>query len=78
MEQSRENILQNLKDAGLSKVQASECMKFIDGQDYDGAEKYLRCIRCGLMDELHESQSKVDSMDFMLYNLKKQKKQEEY
>ncbi len=66
-------MVQNLKDAGCS-VQTIEkvCRLYGNGQVHD-AIKALRKHRCGLMDNLHESQERVDCLDFLVWRMEKEK-----
>ena len=45
-----------------------------NGQIQD-AIKMLRKHRCGLMDSLHESQERVDCLDFLVWRMKKERRQ---
>lgn len=69
-----EDIIQNLKDAGCSEQQMKDiCSMYEDGRIQDMIRS-LRCHRCRLMDQLHESQSKVDCLDFLVYQIEKEQK----
>ena len=55
-----------MKDAGCdSEIIERICGMYADGQIQD-AVKILRRHRCHLMEQLHESQSKVDCLDFLV------------
>jgi len=66
-------LIQNLKDAGCG-TQAIETISrlYRNGQIQD-AIKMLRKHRCSLMDSLHESQGKVDCLDFLVWRMEKEK-----
>ena len=71
----KEKTIQNLHDAGCNKQQIEnflqcECTCCIEDQI-----KMLRLYRIPLMDELHKSQEKVDCLDYLLYQLEKEKRQ---
>ena len=38
--------------------------------------KSLQCHRCCLLDKLHEEQKKIDCLDYLIYMLKKQMKED--
>ena len=38
--------------------------------------KSLQCHRCCLLDKLHEEQKKIDCLDYLIYTLKKQMKED--
>lgn len=48
------------------------CRLYADGQVHD-AVKILRRHRCHLIEQLHESQSKVDCLDFLVRQMEKRK-----
>ena len=55
-----------MKDAGCDKeIITTICRMYAAGQIED-AVKVLRRHRCFLMEQLHESQSKVDCLDFLV------------
>ena len=47
--------------------------KMYEEGDTDTLLRDLRKCRCHLMDELHESQEKVDNMDFLIRQIQKEK-----
>ncbi|MDO4961976.1 MAG: hypothetical protein Q4E57_09045 [Eubacteriales bacterium] len=54
-----------------AEEQIERGISLIEGGFAEEAEKYLRVLRCGMMDELHDSQARVDRLDFLIYSLKK-------
>ena len=40
--------------------------------DIDGLIKYLRRCRCNLVEEMHDSQRKVDRMDYLIRQTQKE------
>ncbi len=63
-----------MKDAGCDREIIIEiCQLYTDGQIQD-AVKVLRRHRCNLMEQLHESQSKVDCLDFLIRKMEKSQK----
>lgn len=65
-------MIQNLKDAGCeAKTIADVCRLYEQGQ-IQNAVRMLRRHRCILMDSLHESQEKVDCLDFLVRRMEKQ------
>ena len=72
-----EDIIQNMKDAGCDReIITKICRLYADGQIQE-VVKVLRRHRCNLMEQLHESQSKVDCLDFFgqeTSNLRKMQK----
>ncbi len=65
-------MIQNLKDAGCgSQTIEKVCRLYRNGQVQD-AIKTLRKHRYSLMDSLHESQGKVDCLDFLVRRMEKE------
>ena len=66
-------MIQNLKDAGCCAQTIEQiCRLYGNGQIQD-AIKMLRKHRCGLMDSLHESQERVDCLDFLVWRMEKER-----
>ena len=66
-------ILENLSDMGCDDKQKCFMKKMYEEGDTDTLLRDLRKCRCHLMDELHESQKKVDNMDFLIRQIQKEK-----
>ena len=69
-----EKILENLSDMGCDDKQICFMKKMYEEGDTDILLRDLRKCRGHLMDELHESQKKVDNMDFLIRQIQKEKK----
>ena len=67
------NILENLSDMGCDDKHIDFMKKMYEEGDTDTLLRDLRKCRCHLMDELHESQRKVDNMDFLIRQIQKEK-----
>ena len=74
MEQELEKILINMKDAGCRGEDIRKAKQIYDLGDMDALIRCFRKCRCDLMDELHESQRKVDCLDFLIRQTEKAKK----
>ena len=66
-------ILENLSDMGCDDKQIYFMKKMYKEGDTDTLLRDLRKCRCHLMDELHDSQKKVDNMDFLIRQIQKEK-----
>lgn len=66
-------ILENLSDMCCDDKQIDFMKKMYEEGDTDTLLRDLRKCRCHLMDELHESQKKVDNMDFLIRQIQKEK-----
>lgn len=66
-----ENMIQNLKDAGCDVDMISDICRLYEAGELPDMIKILRRYRCHLMDDLHESQNRVDCLDYLVYQLEK-------
>ncbi len=74
MTDERDNLIQNLHDAGCDEAQISDFLECARTKDTEEQIRFLRTHRRTLMDELHASQKKVDCLDFLVYKLGKDQK----
>lgn len=73
--QCDEDIVQNLKDAGCDEATIQCFMdKLKSGKQNEGTQLLLKC-RCGLLDNLHKEQKRIDCLDYLLFMIKKQNKE---
>ena len=62
-----EQLMQGLSDAGCSeKASALICSLFENGR-YMEMLHQMKKQRCELIDEMHESQRRVDHMDYLIH-----------
>ncbi len=66
MDVELEEILTNLSDAGCGKDELEKTKQFYEEGDTETLIRYFRRYRCNLMEKLHESQRKVDCLDFLI------------
>ena len=59
-------MLDNLADAGCTKHDAEIAGELFKNGQTDELIQFLKKCRCSLMDEMHESQRKVDRMDYLI------------
>ncbi len=67
-------ILDDLSVMGCDEKQTSLMKKLYVEGDMDALLRALRKCRCGLMDDLHKSQNKVDNMDFLIRLIQKEQR----
>ncbi len=67
-------MIQNLKDAGCGPQTIEKVCKLYRSGQIPETIKMLRRHRCNLMDSLHESQGKVDCLDFLVRRMEKEKR----
>lgn len=69
----RQEIIKSLEGLGISSSDIRIIVSSIENDDNETARFFLRRHRMLLMDNLHESQKKVDDLDFMVYQLDKKR-----
>ena len=72
MNEEMEKILTNLSDAGCGSEELQKAKQLYESGDTEALIRYFRKCRCNRMDELHESQHKVDCLDFLIRQTAKQ------
>ena len=66
MKDELEKILTNLRDAGCGSGEVEKAKQLYESGDTIAVLRYFRKCRCSRMEELHESQRKVDCLDFLI------------
>ena len=61
-----------LSDAGFTDEAVSEAVRLSEAGQKEDLIRYLRVKRCDLIEELHESQKKIDRFDYMIRQTEKQ------
>lgn len=61
-----------LTDAGFSGEAVSEAVRLCEAGQKEDLVRFLRVKRCDLIEELHESQKKIDRFDYMIRQTEKQ------
>ena len=72
MEMELKAMLDNLADAGCTKHDAEIAGELFKNGQTDELIQFLKKCRCSLMDEMHESQRKVDRIDFFIRQAEKE------
>ncbi len=66
MNEELKKILTNLEDAGCEAEELKRARQLYEAGDTEALIRYFRKCRCSRMDELHESQRKVDCLDYLI------------
>ena len=66
MKDELEKILTNLRDAGCEDGEVEKAKQLYESGNAKALLRYFRICRCNRMEELHESQRKVDCLDFLI------------
>ena len=61
-----------LSDAGFTKDTISKAVRLCEAWQKDELVRFLRVKRCDMIEELHESQKKIDRFDYMIRQAEKQ------
>ena len=69
---TREAVLQNLKDAGCSPDTIDRFMTCQDAGKTKDSLRVLATQRATLLEEVHASQAKLDCLDYLIYKLRKE------
>ena len=65
-------LIENLAENGCSMESTLRAKAFYEAGDIDGLIKYLRKFRCDLVEEMHDSQRRVDRMDYLIRQIQKE------
>ena len=66
-----ESIIGNMRDAGCSAADIERVSNLCEAGFEAEIVKCLKRCRCGLIDEMHRSQRKVDCMDRLIRSIEK-------
>ena len=70
--QATQDLIQNLTDSGCDAQTINRICALCQAGYTEDAIRSLRVFRCGLMDELHKSQARVDCLDYLVNQLQKE------
>lgn len=70
-------LLQNLADAGCSPETVCQCMALAQKRDQAELMRVLSLHRRTLLDTLHQSEKRIDCLDYLIYMLEKQTKSQQ-
>ncbi len=61
-----ETLKNCMKDAGMSQEAVTKAIELYQRDARDELVRFLRLQRCELVEEMHESQRRVDRMDYLI------------
>lgn len=70
-----QSVIQNLNDAGCTQDVVNRFMTLWEESDRDTQLRFLRRYRSFLLDGIHAEQKKLDCLDYLIYQLEKQKQE---
>ena len=65
-------VKRNLLDAGCSDASAAFVDQLVQSDRMQDALHAMRAIRCELMEQLHQSQKRVDTLDYLIRQTEKE------
>ena len=72
MDERKDRLLTGLADAGCRQAEIREAERLLEAGDAAQLKKFMRKCRCSLVDEMHESQRKVDRIDLIIRRAEKE------
>ena len=70
MNDYEKNLTACLSDAGFSGEMIGKAVRLCETGQKEDLIRFLRVRRCDLIEELHESQKKIDRFDYMIRQAK--------
>lgn len=77
MREQFENLLVGMANAGCTQEEIKGAERFVKAESYEELTKHLRKCRASLLDSMHESQKRVDCMDYLICQIEKSLKNKE-
>ena len=72
MNDYKNDLASCLSDAGFTNDTISKAVRLCEAGQKDELVRFLRVKRCDMIEELHESQKKIDRFDYMIRQAEKQ------
>ncbi len=72
MNEQTESLLTGMADAGCRAEEIEKAGRILQAGSLNELTRFLRQCRCGLLDRMHESQKRVDLMDYLIRETEKQ------
>ena len=71
MGEQTESLLTGMADAGCTEEEIKRAGCFLRAGSFIELTKFLKQCRCALMEQMHESQKRVDRMDYLIRQTEK-------
>lgn len=71
--ENTESVVRNLKDAGCDGDTVKQFMELGRSGKKQGQVKLLEKHRRSLLDKVHEREKEIDCLDYLLYQIRKEK-----
>lgn len=66
---SKEDVIQNLKDAGCDQKTIERFMKCMDRNDLSGQLRLMEEHRKKILERVHEEEKQIDCLDYLVYQI---------
>lgn len=66
---SKEDVVQNLKDAGCSRKTIEQFMKYMNHNDLNGQLRLMDEHRKHILDRVHKQERQIDCLDYLIYQV---------
>lgn len=71
MKFTQDEAVQFLKEMHMTEDAIDKCRELLTQENYAEMYRYLRSMRPDFLEEMHESQKRLDLLDHLLYDIKK-------
>ena len=68
----KENLIENLRDAGCNKKLIDEFLSLLEQNKFEKIYELLRKHRESLLNTIHKNQKEIDILDYLIVALKKE------
>ena len=68
---SREDIIQNMKDAGCSSETIKSCVACMDRNRKNELLERLYAHRSSILDSIHKEERQIDCLDYLVHQIRK-------
>ena len=72
MSEQTKSLLTGMSDAGCKAEEIEKAERILQAGSLSELTRFLKQCRCGLLDRMHESQKRVDLMDYLIRKTEKQ------
>ena len=70
----KQAMMETLQDAGCTKSRAQNIEQLCRAGQIPDALHQMKILRCDLIEEIHQSQRKLDCLDFLIRDIEKEMK----
>ncbi len=71
---SREEVIQNLRDAGCGPDIISRFMEYLDKNDFSAPLRLMEEQRQRLLSKVHDEEKRIECLDYLVYQIRRNNK----